>query len=85
MRKEKDRGFWISVLINMAFRYFWAFIFLLMIIIKIVFPEIYPAYLIFAPLVLWFLHGLVVTIILTGCIRIFEKIEKAIDKRKKTH
>ncbi len=62
-RKIFSAGFWISFLINLAVRCAWIPVFLILLILYFVFR--FPLWIVFIPLVLWFVHAFIVTFILS--------------------
>ena len=62
-RAAPGKGFWISLAINLAFRYQWIFPAVIFFVLHFIFPVI-PIWISFIFLVLWFLHALIITIVL---------------------
>ena len=62
-RKIFSAGFWISFLFNLAVRCAWISVFLILLILYFVFR--FPLWIVFIPLVLWFIHAFTVTFILS--------------------
>ena len=62
-RASPDKGFWLSLLINFIFRYQWGILALLLFILHFIFPVI-PIWVSFIVLGIWFLHALILTLVL---------------------
>lgn len=62
-RASPGRGFWISFLINLAFRYQWLILAAAVVLLHFIFKSV-PLWLALVPLALWLIHALVITIVL---------------------
>ncbi len=62
-RATGDKGFWLSFLINFAFRYQWGILGLLILVAHFVFPAI-PLWVAFIPIAAWVLHAFILTLVL---------------------
>ena len=59
---RKSDGFFLCFLINFAFRFRWAFLIVILLILHFLFN--FPLWLIFIPLGLWIIHAFMVTLVL---------------------
>ena len=62
MRRAKGHGFLLSLLLNMVFRGFWLVLVAILVILH--FAAGWPLWLIAIPLVAWFIHALLITLVL---------------------
>ena len=77
---ERVRMFILSVLINMLLRYEWAIITAFIFIVHFIIPAILPLWCCFVPIVLWFLHALIVTGIISALVNFIDWIDRKLDK-----
>ncbi len=61
-KQSKNRGFVLSIIVNMLFRTYW--LVLVCILVLMHFLANWPLWLIVIPLVCWFVHSLVITLVL---------------------
>ena len=62
MKRAKGHGFLLSLLLNMVFRGFWLVLVAVLVILH--FAAGWPLWLIAIPLVAWFIHALLITLVL---------------------
>ena len=62
MKRAKGHGFLLSLLLNMVFRGFWLVLVAVLVILH--FVAGWPLWLIAIPLVAWFIHALLITLVL---------------------
>ena len=62
MKRAKGHGFLLSLLLNMVFRGFWLVLVVVLVILH--FAAGWPLWLIAIPLVAWFIHALLITLVL---------------------
>ena len=62
MKRAKGHGFVLSVIINMLFRAYWLVLVCALIVLH--FAAGWPLWLIVIPIVIWFVHALLITVIL---------------------
>ena len=74
-RATVDKGFWLSFLINFAFRYQWGILAVLLFVLHLIVPQI-PLYLCFIVLGIWVLHAFLITLVLTLIARAPSDINK---------
>lgn len=68
MRKEKDHGFLISFLVNLAFRFEWLLLAGILWLLHVF--HILPWWVALIPIGIWVLHALLVTLVLFGANRL---------------
>ena len=61
MKQSKKHGFLLSLLINMALRFFWPVIAILLLVFHFVLG--WPLWVVIIPLVCWVVHALIITLI----------------------
>lgn len=62
MKRESGHGFVLSVIINMLFRAYWLILVCALIVLH--FAAGWPLWLIVIPIVFWFVHSLIITLVL---------------------
>ena len=62
MRRSQGHGLFLSIIINMLFRAYWLILVVVLIILR--FASGWPLWLIAIPLAAWFLHSLLITLVL---------------------
>ena len=63
MKRAQGKGFFVSLLLNMAFRWFWPALAVVLLILH--FAMGWPLWLIVIPLVCWVVHALLITLVLS--------------------
>lgn len=62
MKQSRNRGFFLSIVVNMLFRTYW--LVLVCILVLLHYLVNWPLWLIAIPLACWFLHSLIITLVL---------------------
>lgn len=62
MKRAKGHGLFLSIIINMLFRSYWLILVCILIVLHFVLG--WPLWLIVIPIVFWFVHALLITLIL---------------------